>query len=98
MYRLRAIVQATAEELATWPYLRLVGCHLGRTHRDVVAWLTYEVPPSAAGWITQQHVEQRAYSWVEGPADLRSYEDIRVTHQLPALGEVFRGAEPAYSV
>lgn len=90
MSRLRAIVQSVAEELATWPHVCLVACELGRftdysLRSDLGAWLTYEVPPSA-GHVTGRNVEDRAYSWVDGPADLRAYENIRF------VGEVSRGA------
>lgn len=82
MWRLRAVVQSVAAELATWPYIRLVGCEIGQYHdhsmrSDLVARLIYEIPPSAAGWVKAEDIERRAYDWVTGPADLRGYENIR---------------------
>lgn len=96
-YRLRAIVEQVAAELDSWPYIRLVGCELGRyrdhsLRSDLGAWLTYEIPPSASSWVKSSDIEQRAFAWVEGPSDLRGYENIRV------VGEVTRATRSANPV
>lgn len=98
MWRLKSIVQEVSEELATWPYIRLVGCEISRWHdhtmrSDLLARLIYEIPPSAAGWVKVRDIEQRAYAWVESPVDLRGYENIRVMqseypHATPASSAV----------
>lgn len=92
MYRLAMIVREVAAELETLPRVRLVGCEVGRWHdhslrTDLVARLTYEVPPSSA--VTERELESRAFGWVEGPADLRGYENIR------AFAEATHAAQPA---
>lgn len=94
MWRLRFLVQSVAAELATWPYLRLVGCEISRHHdhsmrSDLLARLIYEILPSASRWVGIRDIERRAYDWVVEPADLRGYENIRVMpseypHATPA--------------